>query len=45
MLKLSSRKMKFIFKKYLDFEKKHGDDGTIENVKIMAENFVREKTG
>ncbi|XP_028390902.1 protein RRP5 homolog isoform X2 [Dendronephthya gigantea] len=42
---LPSKKMKFIFKKYLDFEKKYGDDRTVENVKKMAEDYVRNKAG
>lgn len=37
--------MKFIFKKYLEFEKKHGDETSVESVKKMAEGYVREKTG
>ncbi|CAB3976612.1 RRP5 homolog [Paramuricea clavata] len=41
--KLSSKKMKFIFKKYLEFEKKHGDESTVESVKKMAEEYVRDK--
>jgi rRNA biogenesis protein RRP5 len=35
--------MKFIFKKYLEFEKKHGDESTVESVKKMAEEYVRDK--
>lgn len=41
--KLSSKKMKFIFKKYLEFEKRHGDETTVESVKKMAEEYVQEK--
>ena len=41
--KLSSKKMKFIFKKYLEFEKRHGDETTVENVKKMAEEYVQDK--
>ena len=37
--------MKFIFKKYLDFEKKHGDENMVENVKKMAEDYVRNISG
>lgn len=40
--------MKFIFKKYLDFEKAHGSDESVEKVKEMAlkyadSNSVNEK--
>jgi hypothetical protein len=33
--------MKFIFKKYLEFEKKYGDESTIESVEKMAEEYVQ----
>ncbi|KAI9106108.1 hypothetical protein DFS34DRAFT_47062 [Phlyctochytrium arcticum] len=39
-LKLSSKKMKFFFKKYLEFEKKHGNAEGIERVKGMAVAYV-----
>ncbi|KAJ3186618.1 hypothetical protein HDU85_007438 [Gaertneriomyces sp. JEL0708] len=39
-LKFSSKKMKFFFKKYLDFEKKHGTDATVEHVKAQAIAYV-----
>lgn len=39
-LKLAPKKMKFIFKKYLDFEKRHGTDERVENVKSKAMEFV-----
>ncbi len=32
--------MKFIFKKFLDFEKMHGDEDSIEKVKEMASKYV-----
>ena len=32
--------MKFIFKKFLDFEKVHGSEALIENVKEMAAKYV-----
>jgi hypothetical protein len=35
--------MKFIFKKYIDFEKIHGDESLVENVKVMALKYVENK--
>jgi hypothetical protein len=35
--------MKFIFKKYIDFEKLHGDQTLVENVKEMALKYVENK--
>ena len=32
--------MKFIFKKYLDFEKQYGSDEQVEQVKEMANKYV-----
>ena len=32
--------MKFFFKKYVEFEKKHGDDTTVEQVKQKALDYV-----
>ncbi|KAK3095914.1 hypothetical protein FSP39_020750 [Pinctada imbricata] len=42
-LKLSAKKMKFFFKKYLDFEKAHGDSESIEEVKNKALTYVESK--
>ena len=42
-LKLSAKKMKFFFKKYLDFEKSHGDEKSIEDVKTKALAYVESK--
>ncbi len=39
-LKLSSKKAKFFFKRFLEFEKKWGDQLTIQNVKDLAQQFV-----
>ncbi|EGF78009.1 hypothetical protein BATDEDRAFT_13567 [Batrachochytrium dendrobatidis JAM81] len=36
----SARKMKFFFKKYFEFEKKHGDENGVQNVKQAAIKFV-----
>ena len=35
--------MKFIFKKYIDFEKIHGDQTFVEYVKEMALKYVENK--
>lgn len=35
--------MKFIFKKYLDFEKANGTEETVESVKEMAAKYVESK--
>lgn len=40
-MKFSSKKMKFFFKKYLDFEKMYGDEVGIENVKTAAQAYVQ----
>ncbi|XP_033757030.1 protein RRP5 homolog [Pecten maximus] len=39
-LKQSAKKMKFFYKKYLDFEKEHGDSEAVENVKKKALEYV-----
>jgi len=40
-LKWSSKKMKFFFKRYLDFETRHGGSAAnIEHVKDLARNYV-----
>ncbi|KAJ3219197.1 hypothetical protein HDU67_002193 [Dinochytrium kinnereticum] len=39
-LKLSSKKMKFLFKKYLDFEKSFGTESGVEGVKNKAMQYV-----
>ena len=39
-LGLTVKRMKFIFKKFLDFEKVHGGEETIEKVKEMAAKYV-----
>ena len=43
-LKLSARKMKFFFKKYLEFEELHGTETLVAEVKKKALDFV-EKQG
>lgn len=42
-LKLSAKKMRFLFKKYLDFEEKFGSDSTVETVKQKAVQFMEQK--
>ena len=42
-LNLSTKKMKILFKRYLEFEKKYGDDEKIEGVKRKAVDYVQSK--
>eukprot|EP00794_Sanderia_malayensis_P005757 gene5757-6460_t len=42
-MNLSTKKMKFIFKRYLEFEKTYGDGKLVEGVKKKAMNFVESK--
>ena len=44
-LKLSTKKMKFMFKRYLEFEQKYGSGATIESVKEKARAYVEARTG
>ncbi|XP_045137671.1 protein RRP5 homolog [Portunus trituberculatus] len=39
-LKLRLKKMRFVFKKFLDFEKEHGNSQSVEAVKQRVEEFV-----
>ena len=39
-LSLSARKMKFFFKRYLDFEQEWGTAATVQAVRGKAEEFV-----
>ena len=39
-IKFSSKKMKFIFKKWLMFEKAHGTEDDVEEVKNKAKDYV-----
>lgn len=41
---LTSKRMKFIFKKFLDFEKAHGTDETVEKVKEAAAKYVEKSS-
>ncbi|XP_006815336.1 protein RRP5 homolog [Saccoglossus kowalevskii] len=42
-LNLSPKRMKFFFKRYLEFEKKYGEESTVENVKQKAMHYVESK--
>jgi rRNA biogenesis protein RRP5 len=37
---LTVKRMKFIFKKYIDFEATHGSEETVENVKELAVKYA-----
>lgn len=39
-MRLSSKKAKFFFKRYLEFEKHHGSEGSIAHVKDLARRYV-----
>ena len=41
ILKMSTKQMKFMFKKYLEFEKQHGDIKSVEHVKEAAMRYVQ----
>jgi len=43
-LKISAKKMKFIFKRYLEFEKQHGGPASVELVKEKAKAYVESRT-
>ena len=43
-LTLSAKKMKFFFKRYLDFEKKYGTDSSVNDVKQKAVEYVEAKS-
>lgn len=40
-LKISAKKMKFIFKRYMEFENKHGTPRLVEEVVEKARSFVQ----
>ena len=44
-LELTPKSMKFLFKKFLDFERKRGNKEKVEKVKRMAMDYVAEKFG
>ena len=39
-MQLPPKKMKFLFKRFLDYEKSHGDVGGVEHVKQAAREYV-----
>lgn len=41
--KIPVKKMRTLFKKYLDFEQKYGNEETVTKVKILAANYVHEE--
>lgn len=44
-LPLKEKKMKFFFKKYLEYELANGTESTVEMVKLKAKEFVEAKVG
>ena len=42
-MSLSAKKMKFFFKRYLDFEKKFGSESSVDSVKQKAVEYVESK--
>ena len=40
---MNSKKMKFLFKKYLTFEEQHGNKGTVEAVRRKAVEYVENR--
>ena len=44
-LNLAPKKMKFFFKKFLEFEEKHGDRQGVNRVKRKAQDYVEAKVG
>ncbi|KAI5068389.1 hypothetical protein GOP47_0016734 [Adiantum capillus-veneris] len=44
-LELPPKKMKFLFKKYLEYEKSHGDEERVEYVKGKAMQYVETRIG
>ena len=42
-MQIPAKRMKVIFKKYMDYEVEHGDNNTIEEVKKKALDFVTSK--
>ncbi|XP_043469012.1 protein RRP5 homolog [Leptopilina heterotoma] len=42
---LPPRKMKVLFKKYINFEEQHGNEKNVQNVRDMANEYVKEHSG
>ena len=43
-LSVSAQKMKFLFKRYLEFEEKFGTAANVEEVKMKAREYVETRT-
>ena len=43
-LSVSPKNMKFFFKRFLQFEKDHGDEKSVEEVKRKAREYVASKS-
>ena len=43
-LQLPAKKMKFLFKRYLEYEREHGDENTVAHVKQRAMDFVEKNS-
>ena len=41
-LKINAKKMKFFFKRYLQYEISYGTEGTVENVKRKANEYIEQ---
>ena len=41
-MQLPPKKMKFLFKRYLQYEQEHGDAATVAHVKKQALDFVQQ---
>lgn len=39
--KIPMKKMRTVFKKYLEFEQKYGDDESITKIKMLAASYVQ----
>lgn len=44
-LQLAPKRMKFLFKRYMDYEREHGTDAAVEKVKRKAMEFVQASVG
>lgn len=42
---LPARKMKVLFKKYINFEEQYGNEKSVQNVRDMANEYVKEHSG
>lgn len=44
-MEFNAKRMKGVFKKYMQFETDHGDEAGVENVKAKAMEYVASLTG